>query len=108
MAEFFPVLLPATSLEELHTSLAPKHDDVKGDEDVKESNEELASIPDPANDVHDVNGEGSMEPSTVQNQEEAQSVHVITANLSSGKRIYPLSKAMYLKHVSESQNSERF
>ncbi|XP_024372104.1 uncharacterized protein [Physcomitrium patens] len=83
LAEFFPVLLPATSLEELHTSLAPKHDDVKGDEDVKESNEELASIPDPANDVHDVNGEGSMEPSTVQNQEEAQSVHVITANLSS-------------------------
>ena len=106
LAQFFPKLLPATSLEELHTCLAPKADDEREDdnvdeEDVEECNEQLASAPglvdlsdkqgntlaNSDSIVHNVNGEGSMEPSTLQTCKGIKSSHVILADLSPCKSI---------------------
>lgn len=65
MVEFFFVFFFVILFEEFYIFLVLKYDDVKGDEDVKESNEELVSIFDFVNDVYDVNGEGLMEFSIV-------------------------------------------
>jgi len=103
LAQFFPKLFPATSLEDLHTSLVPKEDDVKDEdsEDGEECNEHPASVPgavhlnknqqstsaNPESVVHNVNGGGSMEPSTLQLHEGTRSAHVILADLSPCKSI---------------------
>lgn len=105
LAHFFPKLLPTTSLEDLHTYLAPKADDGKeddvGGEDVEESNEQSASVPgavdlngkegttlgDPICVVHNVNGEGVVESSTLQGSDGTSSAHVILADLSPCKSI---------------------
>lgn len=106
LAEFFPKLLPTTSLEELHTYLAPKVDDEREDdnvdkEDVEKCNEQLASVPglvdlsdkqgntlaNAESIVHNINGEGSVQPSTLQTREGIRNAHVILADLSPCKSI---------------------
>lgn len=104
LAQFFPRLCPSTSLEDLHTSLAPKEDSVNeedgvDEQDGEEYNERPASVSgavdlsnnqqitsaNPGSVVNDVNGEGTMEPST---RGGARSSHVILADLSPCKYIY--------------------
>ena len=106
LAKFFPKLFPATSLEELHTCLAPKAGDEKEDgevdeEHVEECNEQSASVPglvdisgkqsntlaNPDIIVHNANGEGLVAPSTWQTCKGIRSAHVINADLSPCKSI---------------------
>lgn len=108
LAQFFPRLFPSTSLAELHIFLAPKEDGIKEDDNVdeqdgEEGNEQPASVPgavdlssnqestsaNPDSAVHSVNGEGSMEPSTLQTH---KSPHVILADLSPCKSIFHIGR----------------